>query len=819
MQFDTPLPPDSRTSALRSVRVALLLIACPAVSFAAADSKDAATKEPIAILESFVVKDVPNELSIMPTSRAVDSLFGDGRSIMTTPRSVSAITKEMMEMRGIDRIENLGLLSPGVYSPSIYGVAGAPTIRGDFGEVMQNGQRRRFQRLSYSPNFGVVESLDIVKGSGSVSFGPATRGGGIVNLITRKPLFGKDQTEVKTQIGDFVMGEGDSYQNVSFSVDMNNAISDKLALRAIVGGREADSWYRNVFDKNRLVSVAFSARPAARIQNEFSASYETFKNNESLGINRMSQEFIDHGLYVAGPATALQTGTGNRAIVNAATATKIYLPGWKTITPTGSGGEAKRYNAQNIFTYAASAELKLRVYSMYEYLEARKFSPHSYQNYSPGNDLFDTRAEASYRYRLFGQEAHSLLGVAYRYDDAIGYTDGVDEVQNLYDLSADSSTYFNPGYPAFSVANGTSGYIPGMDQATYRSVISQAAKSTIRQLAPFLQQEVKLGNWVSVLGGLRFDRTSVTAQRPALLNASGAVIASTGDASRASAKVTNPTRSVSLILTPRPWVTLYYTYNYIENVQGNDFNAVSTIDGEPTIAGFQPRVNDQDLKVKNALREIGGKLSLFDNTVYVSGSAFKQDRTRVDPLTYIRSPFNVHGCEGEISYQPTVALSIYANASYTWGRQPNTRPNPGTKNYLDQFPVGLIVDGKSGTGLGSPNTTYNPYSVGNWRLPGLPATIVNLGSTYMFANGFGVTGNMQYIASYPLNYDNTLMVRDSAEFGLGFMYRLKQWSYRLSIMNLFDERIITPLGSGGGGNHIAFVEKPRRANVTIAYRF
>ena len=189
---------------------------------------------------------------------------------------------------------------------------------------------------------------------------------------------------------------------------------------------------------------------------------------------------------MAGPAsTAQQVGTGNRATVDAATAYKITLPGWKTITPDGSAGRAMRQNAQNITTYTVSPDLSFKLYAMYEYLEARKFESHSYQNYLPSSDLFDTRLESSFSHDFKHVKSNTVTGLSYRYDRGTSYQDGTDQVQALYDLDSPTANYVVPGYPSYSVLAGTNGYIPGMDRATYRSVLAQTEqKSTIKQLAP-----------------------------------------------------------------------------------------------------------------------------------------------------------------------------------------------------------------------------------------------------------------------------------------------------------------------------------------------
>jgi len=51
------------------------------------------------------------------------------------------------------------------------------------------------------------------------------------------------------------------------------------------------------------------------------------------------------------------------------------------------------------------------------------------------------------------------------------------------------------------------------------------------------------------------------------------------------------------------------------------------------------------------------------------------------------------------------------------------------------------------------------------------------------------------------------------------LYRAKRWNARVSVMNLFDQRIVTPVDNAGGGNQIAVVERPRRANASFTFMF
>jgi outer membrane receptor protein involved in Fe transport len=773
----------------------------PGISFGQTDAE-------VLDLEEFVAEGIASELSVMPTARPIESMFGAGRSILDTPRSISVITPEMMAMAGIDKVEELGRLSPGVFSPSVYGVPGVPTIRGDFAEVYQNGQRRRFQRLAYSPSFSAVEAMDIVKGTGNVVYGPATRGGGIVNMVLKRPLL-VPKTTLSARLGDLVLSsEGGSYLNTQYTIDTSAPINDEWGYRIVAGFRESDSVYRNVFDNLQEIYTAFAYTPNEDTRWDLNFSFESYQNNEALGFNRPTQAFINSGSnYIAGPATP--GFAGEEAVVDAATARLARVRTKDSLTHPDSGGEAKRFGVQSIFTREVSDTLTFKNSTFYEYLEARKWSPHSFSNYSPGNHLFDNRSELVINWNDPALDRNeTVLGLAYRYDAAESYIDFIDEVFNIYDLTQDPRTFSNPFYPDFWLERGVVGQIPGQGP-TYRSQVSGARKSTLNNFGLFVQQEVDVNEWLTLLGGARGDYTFVDARRPQLLDADGNPLPTL----KATDQVFNPSGNASVIVRPMENVSTYVSYNYVRNIQGDDFNAL-----RPIVVDGKAIVDQRELEIENEMIELGAKTALFDNKVFLGAAVFWQDRVRTT-REGDKIELNVHGVEGELVYQPTVRFNLFANASYTWARQPNSRPFTYTKNYLDAFPPEVIVDGAPGTGVGAPNFGIpSPFAAGDYRLWQLPSVIVNVGSTYVFENGFGVSGNAQWIDSYPLNPDGSLMIPSTVEFGGAVFYRFDGWEVRLNVFNIFDERIITPV-SAASGNDMFMVEKPRRAALSFKYTF
>ena len=55
------------------------------------------------VLDKVVVEGLSLEETVLPTARPVESVMGDDRSILETPRSVSLVTKAQMEARAISR--------------------------------------------------------------------------------------------------------------------------------------------------------------------------------------------------------------------------------------------------------------------------------------------------------------------------------------------------------------------------------------------------------------------------------------------------------------------------------------------------------------------------------------------------------------------------------------------------------------------------------------------------------------------------------------------------------------------------------------------
>ena len=102
-------------------------------------------------MEEIVVK---GDLGSLPGEN-VESVFGFGKSILETSRSVSTISAEQIERFSITDIDDLVTLAPGSFTQSFFGVAGSLDVRGTPGETYFRGVRRLDNPGNYPTPIGV----------------------------------------------------------------------------------------------------------------------------------------------------------------------------------------------------------------------------------------------------------------------------------------------------------------------------------------------------------------------------------------------------------------------------------------------------------------------------------------------------------------------------------------------------------------------------------------------------------------------------------------------------------------------------------------
>ena len=127
---------------MNAKRLRLLSTALSTAISAVCCSYALAADEDVEQLDTFVSEEiVGDDLGVMPVE-PVDSVFGFGKPIIETPRSVSSISSELLAQFNATGINDIVNFVPGTFTTSFFGVAGSLDIRGTSAENYFRGVKR-----------------------------------------------------------------------------------------------------------------------------------------------------------------------------------------------------------------------------------------------------------------------------------------------------------------------------------------------------------------------------------------------------------------------------------------------------------------------------------------------------------------------------------------------------------------------------------------------------------------------------------------------------------------------------------------------------
>lgn len=215
----------------RSAVYCALALTAPTFSFAA---------------ETLIVTAQPQESAESPTqgylATTSQGATKSDRPLITTPQSVSVITRQQIQDQGAQDLNQALNYTPGVFT----NFAGAATrydtisLRGFHGGDVDNTFIDGLRVMSDGGSFNVMqvdnwflERVDVIKGPSSALYGQ-TVPGGLVNMITKRPQYREE--------GHFQLSAG-SNATTSAAFDYTNAINDQWAFRLTGITRNSDTQY------------------------------------------------------------------------------------------------------------------------------------------------------------------------------------------------------------------------------------------------------------------------------------------------------------------------------------------------------------------------------------------------------------------------------------------------------------------------------------------------------------------------------------------------------------------------------------------------
>ncbi|TAL97451.1 MAG: TonB-dependent receptor, partial [Rhodanobacter sp.] len=599
---------------------ALALVSAHAAAADATQDKPKATtqdKSSATNLGTVEVKGTSRQ-AILPTAATIDGPFGPGRSMLDTPRSVTPISADLMRATGVNNLRDIMKLAPDTYSPTDFGAPSLPDIRGQLGEVFEDGMRQQGGNNGFGLplSFNAVDSINVVKGPPPVVLGTTQRVGGFVDLQLKRP-------DLDTSGGFVELGSGSWNRNWG-QLDYSTPITPgKSALRLSVEDHNEGSYYDYAHHHSQDVFLAYRLKPDAVSELNASVEYYHVNFTDIAGINRPTQNLIDHGLYVTGQGVQPDGSTVPGAFAVISPTGEVRIPRHRVLTDPADRDSVRTWIAHLRYERSLSDETRYISRTYYQHLERNEVANDSFVEIIKGADTAEHRSELvlDRDADLFGHTTHQQtdLGIDVRWNHVLGYSQFDTEADLPVDLTGPISNrripltsaqqaqlvllrpglYVSPGaqYPRNGQA---AGYL-----------LSDTTDSNSYQSGVFVQHEIRFTPQWSVMAGVRGDEYYVTAKDP--IPPPGQLAAH--DGAHHFLKAANG----SVTWKPVDAIALYAAGSYSQSTS----NSI----GGGTPLGAGNRIDPASFATDSTLYEIGLKLAPPQGRWYADVSLFDQTRS------------------------------------------------------------------------------------------------------------------------------------------------------------------------------------------------
>jgi hypothetical protein len=751
-------------------------------------------------LAPYEVQGVPLDESVNPLIRETSAVMGDARGPLDTPRSMSTITAGLVNERAIHGLRDILEYSPGAYAPSSYGELTMPYIRGDVAESYVNGQRRTNNEYGFLPSFNGVEAVDVVRGAGSAVFGAGYLTGGYVNYQTKQPQFSGPATIITTRFGTWTAG-GLSYLNGSVQIDTTAPVNDQLAWRVSYEGKGGDTFYSRNGDKDDREDLfaALTWRPRSGFKLEFNAQWMWQNTNETLGVNRVNQDLIDHDLYYTGVSADEPYNPGPIPATSV-----VKLPWDATLLSKSDYAQAHVANAQLIATYEVSPMLTLINRTFFERVNRERVYATAYLEFVRQN-TFEDRFEAHVQLPDAALPQSIVTGATIRRQSVLAFENYANEYLYDFDIT-DPSREFNQAaaFPTSYLA-GT----PGPNGLPFFSPVDpvyptpETGDSRVWNPAVFAQDDFKLTEKLHLMAGARADWFLASARDP--LPPAGTTPASD------SASAVSGSGNASLLFRATRTSSYYFTWQNTTSLHGN-------LGGGGISLQSDGKIDPNDLRNRSELFEAGAKYSLLDNKLFAGAALFTQRRSRT-ALGDVHEDIRVRGLELESVYQPVTRLSATLNTTFQDGEYLNASPYQlGGRSIYSGYAAG-----RGPGGLGTGDASYTPFGdqvpVGDWPLVGFSHVMVNGSVRYRWANGFGAGLDAQWQSRQRGNLDDEWHIPNQYTLNASLSYQRGPWTVNLDILNLTDQHNWIHNGDAYTASILILPDLPLRAEGYVKFKF
>ncbi|MBR1086906.1 TonB-dependent receptor [Bradyrhizobium manausense] len=733
----------------------------------------------------------------------VDHMQASGKfpeKLVDTPRSVTVLSKELLEDKSATSLKQAILSTAGV----TLGTGEGGNAFGDRffirgfdarNDIFIDGMRDA--GVSVRENF-FTEQVEILRGPASSFAGRGTAGGAI-NIVTKQATTEKSFYNMDTTFG--------TDQTKRVTLDVNQVVDPTFAIRTAGLFQDANVAGRSRVTDNRdgaFVATTWKPTDAIKITSnyihteltgmpDFGVPYYRPSTASTaggpfpdFGVNRNNfYGFVNRDFY----RTGQDIGTVNAEV---------------QITPDLmlSNKIRESHSTQNyIGTLPESPKLAAGAPFTAYTLTANPQS--RYQ----ATDVFANQTEATYKFNDVAGFRHTLLaGIEY------------DRERSSIDSYTGLASEITTGTTPFTGGGSTSGVSVFYPQATDNpfpvpgGLTGRPTKIGIDTTSGYVVDSANYRDLLILNGGFRYDDYS--------LKTSG--YSTAGAFGQQSAEFLIPSFNLGLTLKPLPNGSVYVAYATSSNPVGAEFDGTSTAYGgvNPTLAGGNTQIFGPE---KNKAIELGTKWELLDRHLLVTAALFQTEKENAREAQNVGSAAAAAplGCTYAPVAPATTVSCITAGAAY---RIRGIDLGVGG-NITDKWSLsgGLVLMQSEVIKSLAPsaNLALYPTNVGR-PLANIAHQSFSLLSKYQFNDVWELGGQAVYRSQI---YGGTLLAANQGTSIPGY-WRFdafteakinKNWRLKLAVNNIFDKRYYDALYQSAA----PFVlEAPgRAAYLTISARY
>jgi outer membrane receptor protein involved in Fe transport len=255
----------------------------------------------------FVTAD-PNR--ILPNAPSASS-FGFNKSLLETPRAVSIVSEETIDLFGLSAVEDLVKVVPGVFTTTRFGIQGGIDVRNVPADTYFRGMKRLNLQGHGRSVLAAMDTIEVVKGPPSPIYGMG-KIGGYTNMVPKAGRAAEGGYLDRPQ--GFASAISGSYDRAESSFGIGGPLNfdERQGGYYVYGLAEESGTYAEQVDVGqRLLQAAINVDGLlGDFRLETGVNYQKSTTSGAL-TNRFDQELVDSGRYLRGSPLVNLDANGN----------------------------------------------------------------------------------------------------------------------------------------------------------------------------------------------------------------------------------------------------------------------------------------------------------------------------------------------------------------------------------------------------------------------------------------------------------------------------------------------------------------------------